>query len=434
MALTHDRPSTSLLPRLLAEPQLLERVRELDAPQLGRLVHSVGLEDAGELVALASTEQLTELFDEDLWGVTDSDAGSSEQEEFDAERFLLWLEVLSEAGEAAVARRLCELSFEFVCAAFSKVVLVLDMDALASDVAAQDDSFDGLEKALDGCLGEEWEEFRVIARYERGWDAVWAALLALDEQNHDLLRRVLERCVDTSSRYIEQFDDLSEALSSEELLVEDARAERDDRRAKRGHVSHADARAFLKAATRGVEYAERDPFTAAYFRDLPPAPAVAKPTGAIPRLLQALAETQAEPEPERATATAEPLPETTSLAPVLESPWRDALDRLRSNDTKAAALRLEELGYVANVLVTLSNKGQRHLRPIEAAELVLATLDSGAPLDPEDVRLDAARATHTIDAHFRKAWQKWCAAGCGDLPVSKDVLGVARELAAAHRD
>jgi hypothetical protein len=119
---------------------------------------------------------------------------------------------------------------------------------------------------------------------------------------------------------------------------------------------------------------------------------------------------------------------------VLESPWRDALDRLRSNDTKAAALRLEELGYVANVLVTLSNKGQRHLRPIEAAELVLATLDSGAPLDPEDVRLDAARATHTIDAHFRKAWQTWCAAGCGDLPVSKDVLGVARELAAAHRD
>jgi hypothetical protein len=64
---TQPASSTRLLMRILDRPELLAAVRELPAPVLGRLIDRVGLEDAGELVALATTEQLQGVFDQDLW-------------------------------------------------------------------------------------------------------------------------------------------------------------------------------------------------------------------------------------------------------------------------------------------------------------------------------------------------------------------------------
>src|SRR5687767_2203844 len=101
-----SRPSSrQLLARVLDTPDLSERIQALPGPALGKLIARVGLEDAGELVALASTEQLAQIFDEDLW----HSARPGEDERFDAARFLLWLEVMFEAGERFVAERLSEL-------------------------------------------------------------------------------------------------------------------------------------------------------------------------------------------------------------------------------------------------------------------------------------------------------------------------------------
>jgi antitoxin VapB len=67
-SLSRNRPpsSTQLLMRILERPELVLAVRELPAPVLGSMIDCIGLEDAGELVALASTE-LERLFDQDLW-------------------------------------------------------------------------------------------------------------------------------------------------------------------------------------------------------------------------------------------------------------------------------------------------------------------------------------------------------------------------------
>src|SRR5262249_35741058 len=103
LALLRGRPSsTELLARLLERPDLAVGVQALPAPALARLIDAVGLEDAGEIVAFATPEQLAGVFDEDLFR-SDRPGGD---ERFDGGRFLVWLEVMMEAGEAFVTERL----------------------------------------------------------------------------------------------------------------------------------------------------------------------------------------------------------------------------------------------------------------------------------------------------------------------------------------
>src|SRR4051794_15053808 len=93
--------TTALLLRILERPGLVAAVRELPGAVLGKLIDRIGLEDAGELVALASTAQLERIFDDDLWRA--ERAGGDET--FRPERFALWLRVMMEAGDEVVVRR-----------------------------------------------------------------------------------------------------------------------------------------------------------------------------------------------------------------------------------------------------------------------------------------------------------------------------------------
>src|SRR5215831_6836134 len=118
----HDAlPSTQLLTRILERPGLVAAVRELPGAVLGKLIDRIGLEDAGELVALASTAQLERVFDDDLWRA--DRAGGDET--FRPERFVLWLRVMAEAGEAQLVQRLGELPQDLLALAVHRLVLVL---------------------------------------------------------------------------------------------------------------------------------------------------------------------------------------------------------------------------------------------------------------------------------------------------------------------
>ena len=65
--LTRARASKYLLKTLTDNPALPAFVRTLKAPVLKRLIDHVGLHDAGDLIALTSTEQLREIFEVSLW-------------------------------------------------------------------------------------------------------------------------------------------------------------------------------------------------------------------------------------------------------------------------------------------------------------------------------------------------------------------------------
>jgi hypothetical protein len=409
--------ATRLLRHVLESPALVGAVRELTPAALGKLIDSLGLESAGELVALASTEQLERVFDADLW----REDAVGEDPRFDPGRFALWLEVLFEAGEAAVVQRLCELPLDFVSLAVERLVLVVDMDRLGVELGDDEEELDLVEKALEANPCEEWEEFRLIARDARSFDTIVTALFALDREHHALLRRILERCAAASSEYIDDSGGLYAVLTAEEMLESDARAERDDRRAADGYVAASDARSFLALARGGAETDQRDAVTRAYFRELVrerpapprerPAPHRERPTRGrehpqsppradvegLTRLLREVSDDAVAPEAALVRAAG---------APLLAS----ALAELEASDAALYAERLEELGFLANVLVAGEPYQNRRFRPIEALETAVAVCDEGLALElasagpSHERRLDAAvrhlRARH-LDQLFR---------------------------------
>src|SRR6516162_1281178 len=82
----------TVLERILDAPNLEQIVPRLQPEVLHRVIQSCGLEDCGEFVMLATPAQLTRIFDLDLWRAVLP--GMDEQ--FDADRFGVLLEVLAE--------------------------------------------------------------------------------------------------------------------------------------------------------------------------------------------------------------------------------------------------------------------------------------------------------------------------------------------------
>jgi hypothetical protein len=399
----HDPPSTKLLMRILERPGLVAAVRELPGAVLAGLIDRIGLEDAGELVALASTAQLERVFDDDLWRA--DRAGGDET--FRPERLVLWLRVMLEAGEEHLVRRLSELPQDLLALAVHRLVLVLDMDVVEEQLGWAGEEAEPIERALEASVFEEWEEFRVIARAPDVWDDVWNALVSLDREHHDRLRAILEQCCAMSTEYISGQGGLYEVLTADEALDSDVAAARDDRRSAEGFVSPADARAFLELARRGVGGDERDPITRAYFREL------REPGGtdtvavadrrALAALLQEANVIAPAPTHRRAAITDGSADKAHLVAPLFEQ----AMSDVRQHDPALFAARVREVGYLVNVWIAGGAHEGRRPRPVEALETVLRTCEAGmqTQLAPGDATPERARALLTrtpADVLFRR--------------------------------
>ncbi len=411
--------STTLLLRILERPELVAEVRELPGAVLGKLIDRIGLEDAGELVALASTEQLERIFDDDLWRA--EAAGGDET--FRPERFALWLQVMSDAGEKVLVQRLSELPEELLALAVHRLVLVLDTDVVEEQVRIDDEEAAALAQALETSMVEEWEEFRLIARDPDLWDDVWGALLALDRDHHDRLRAILERCCELCTEYISGQGGLFQVLTAEEMLDSDVAAARDDRRVAEGFVSPADARAFLELARREAPDAskpdEQDPITRAYFRGLAsnagaksqprrePTRA-AKPARELAALLHEAEVIAPAPTFALPALTNEGTSNPALAKPHLVAPlFEQAMNDLRERDPALFDTRARELGYLVNVWMAGGAHEGRRPRPVEALETVLRTCEAGmraaiaaTPVTPEEAL--AVLAGTPADLLFRK--------------------------------
>lgn len=357
----------------------------MDPRALRRLVAEVGLEDAGEIVAFATTDQLTQIFDEDLWrsrapGVDDA---------FDASRFRLWIHVLLEAGDAFAAERVTELSEDLVTLAIHESVLVLHVDDLARRVLA---GAEDLEKALEDCLSEELDEHLLIARSHDGWDDVLTLLLALDRDHHAYLVRLLDRCAALASDVIEDGEGLYDVLGGGEMLASDVADERDTRRAEAGFVAPSDAAAFLKLARGAMadaspSYREHDAITKAHLQ---------RSSGTARRPL-------VKGEVALGAHAAAMLPRASSKRSSL---LVTAMQRLADEDPPTFAARSEELAYLANVLVAgLPHEGRR-MRPVEAVRAALAACERGLTLamQADGLAAHAALQDYPADGLFRWGW------------------------------
>ncbi len=427
-------PTKDLLSRLVEAPDLDRIVRELPSERFTALIREIGVEDAGELVALATTEQLVAAFDEDLF-VNDR---PGERETFDRRRFVTWLEVLLEAGDRAVARRMAELSEDFVAHALSSIVLVFDHDQLRERITEDDPAAAEADGALERALNEEIDGYLLVAREEEGWDAVLALVLALDRSHRSLLVRILDRCAALASGYVDDLDALAEVLSAAESLAEDVEAAREERRSALGFVEPRAAKAFLALARTPVpgELAAepRDAITRAYFRELrargPAKGSSKRPRGRIAeggareKLLALL------PTASQSAVATSPDEHAPRLSLALQALGAESPPRLEE--------RLGELAYLSNVVLAgvTGEHGQR-LRPAEAAQAALATVALGAELRAREQRdglASSVRATPTelrevLDAHpadllFRKACSTMLARG-----LSTDATGIVRSRA-----
>ncbi|MFO0611791.1 MAG: DUF6178 family protein [Polyangiaceae bacterium] len=382
--------SRAVLARWIDSPDVVERVRSLPGASFAALVRAVGVEDAGEIVALGTTPQLVAAFDEDLF----ANERPGERETFDVDRLVTWLEVLLEAGAEVAAARFAELSEDFVIRALSSLLLVFDDEALLARLGERDRGARRAEKALESALTEEIDGYLLVARRHSGWDAALALIAALDRDHRALLARVLDRCSAMSSGYVDDLDALSEVLSDEESLAEDVESEREERRARAGFVEPRAAKAFLALAEQPIQgdllRAPRDPLTRAYFRELAPSPK--RPEPALSRDLPARLDRAAPRRPRARGSALAPSPVESLLA---------AMRALREEDPRRFDERMEELAYLANVLVAGApgRDGSARLDPTEAAEEALLAVARGA-MRVGPSALEALRLCHA-DVLFR---------------------------------
>lgn len=403
-----------LLARILDTPELVTAVQSLEPRVLGKLINHIGLEDSSELVLLATTEQLTQIFDDDLW----RSERPGQDERFDADRFALWLEVMLEAGEDFTASKLVELPEELVTLALHRHILVIDLDAMAVQMASRSDGDDLVEKALEGCLYQEFDEYRAISRRQDGWDAILSVLLALDKNHADFLRRILERCCTLSQDYMEDNGGLYSVLTAEETLDSDVAADREDRRARAGYVAPSAAAAFLRGARETdletLKSQPRDPITKAYFRELDPTPA--KRTSSA-KTADATAGMWAPDRPEVFPLVevlkdaeilhgtrAQPLlaGNTTTSASETDTPFAQALRKLFDEAPNLHAQRMMELAYLTNVLIAGCSMEGRNFRALAATRAVIATCNLG--FEQLHERADIL-FEHGADWLFRMGWR-----------------------------
>lgn len=238
---------------------------------------------------------------------------------------------------------------------------------------------DLLRRVLDASLTLELDRYLLVSRRDDGWDALVAILTVLDRDQNPLLSGLLERCCAASAESLDDEGGLLAVLTSAETLEADAAADREHRRARQGYVSPADARAFLALASAAnadelLAQRDADPLTRAYFRERdariaaqPPAPRAAAPDSERAEdLLGALREAEILPSAQPLLAAGEP--ELDVL--------RAGLARLADLDPDAHAQRMDELSYLANVLIAGAGSGRAY-RPVEAVLAVIEACTQG---------------------------------------------------------
>ena len=401
-----------LLDRILDTPHLAHVVPRLQPEMLHRIIQSCGLEDCGELVVLATPDQLMRVFDLDLWR---SDRPGRD-EALDGDRFGVWLDVLMESGAAVAAQKLVGVDTDLVIAALAQHVLVFDRAAVSSFT-----TMDGEEVAPSrrpgGALGCEIGGSQVEARRTESGDAIVAVLLCLDAEHHDYFNHLMGGCrrLSNSAPEADGFHDLP---TDTEQDMFDLAFDREGRREKLGYVTPAQACAFLQMARQlqlGRETPPlRNPVADAYFRAIEwtaPVDTGASPessrlpeasgsspgptdcANAIAAIVDALTEAGVLPQQPRALL-AGPHGDAPRLARI-----QAQMQFARDCDHAAYSMRTEEFAYLANAMVAGCSIQARPFTVREASDAAAAVCNLGLENWPTQWLAEQARAiSSAVDA------------------------------------
>ena len=258
---TRLQASRQLLRTLTDSPALPAFVRQLRSPALKRLIEHVGVRDAGSLVALTTTKQLREVFEESLWQTLIP----GQAETLRPEKFVEWLDVLLEVGSAFAVDRLLDLGDTFVVLNFSPLITVFEASVAAEhqDPPPCPCVLCQLSERGEGFL--IFGDYVVVARHEDEWESIQTVLEGIQDEDPEFLRRVLARCCNAPT--VLGYADDGQAL------LEDETFEREQKRERGGFVTPPMAARFLKS-TRQATLTELstqtsyDPISQWYFAQL----------------------------------------------------------------------------------------------------------------------------------------------------------------------
>ena len=360
---------------------------------LHRVIGAYGLEDCVELVAQATPAQLSHVFDLDLW----RPARPGLDEQFDASRFGLWIEVLVEAGAEVAAAKLAGMPLRQIVAGLAQHVRVFDVSAV-SEYETTDGTRIDYSRPVRDLVGCEIGGYHVAAMREESWDAIVDVLAALDTHHPDRLVELM-RAVRSRSHSVREPDGFHELLGNRAQMMFDLADEREQRRRDHGFASPVEARAFLQASrTVTADTIEPNPIARDYLRsvgagadeDQEPIATPAEEAEAVELLAQA----GVMPPPSPRALLAGDTRETTRLQRYLQV----AADR----DHVAYGQRHAELAYLANVLISGCSIQGRPFTPKEAADgaVAICTLGLERMTDLSDDYLTG----HDLIGVFQVGW------------------------------
>ena len=400
----------ALLERILHTPHLAHVVPRLRPEVLHKVIETCGLEDCGALVALTTPAQLQQVFDLDLW----RPARPGLDEQFDPDRFAVWLEVLVESGAEVAAQKLAGVEANLVIAALAQHVRVMDV-AASSPYMTLDGEEVSASGQTPGALVSEIGGYRIEGKRTAAWDAIIDLLLCLDQGHPDYFHRVMGGCRRLSNSRPE-IDGLDDLLSDDAQDMFDLTVDRESRRERQGYVTPAQARAFLQAAREiQIEIGAPpsvNPITRAYFRAIEPPAVDPQSTSSSPG-------EDDKDEPDASSAVAE-MVDVLREAGVLESQPRallggshDEVSRLArleaqmrfalDRDAAVYSARSEELAYLANTIVAGCSIQARPFSVQEASDAAAAICNLGLENSPgcgEGFLLD-----HDLVSVFQVGWR-----------------------------
>jgi hypothetical protein len=384
-----------LLDRILNTPSLEHVVPRLRPDLLHRVIQTCGLEDCGEIVALATPEQLARIFDLDLWRA----AKAGRDEQFDADRFGVWIEVLLESGAAAAAQKLAGMDVDLVITGLAQHTLVYDVAAVTPYETTDGELITFYADAIsvfDDGLTFDVGGYLLVAKRADSWEAIVEVLTSLDAGRPDYFHQVMQGCRALSNSGYE-VDGLDDLLPEGDQVMFDLAVDRERRREKQGYVMPAQARAFLQMSRELQLGSEAmppvNPLARAYFLAIDgTATADADSASSSSCLLAAGSEAQSatEDSAEAVAAVFEVLLE----AGILAQPPRallsgseasaPSLDHIRARlefaldqDHAAYLARSEELAYLANTLMAGCSIQARPFTAQEASDAAVAICNLG---------------------------------------------------------
>ncbi|MEQ8860344.1 MAG: DUF6178 family protein [Pseudomonadales bacterium] len=219
------------LRRLTNHPALADIVPTLAPRTLARLFDTVGLHDAGPLMAITPAPLLARALDEAVW--VEHATGTA----FDPDAFVDWLEVWLEEGDAFTVDRLQALDEDMLALVLRPLLAVDDSTVGGFERSPAEEDGMGTAETGSNLPSLTVGPFTVTAALEDEWDVVSRALTAFAEHAYDLLLMLLARlCMD---------DSRLEGEAGSRGHAADAAGAREQRRERAGFVPRASAQAFL---------------------------------------------------------------------------------------------------------------------------------------------------------------------------------------------